>query len=99
VTGPLDTIEELGDVVGDAVVFEVVTVPVGVHDCIRGAGVVHDRVADAAEVDGAHGTDPTVGGLMRVSGAHDLGLGDGEGSVELLVWSVRSDPGSIVESR
>jgi len=99
VTGPLDAVEEVDRVVRDAVVFDAVTVAILADERVGGAVIVNDGVADAAEVDGPNVTNATIGGLMRVTGADDVGLDADESSVELVVRSMRRDPRSVVSAR
>src|SRR3546814_1611320 len=74
VTGRGDGAQEGASVVGHAAVLDQVALAVGVQHDVAGPEVIHDRVADAAEVHGAHPAHDAIGRLVSVSGEYHIGV-------------------------
>src|SRR3546814_1435972 len=99
VTGRGDGAQEGASVVGHAAVLDQVALAVGVQHDVAGPEVIHDRVADAAEVHGAHPAHDAIGRLVSVIGEYHIGVRARECRSTVGLLAVRCDAGSSEEHK
>ena len=79
--------------------LDCVAIRTGVDDDVRSSQIGRDRIAHAAEVDGAHRTDEAIESAMRVPAQHEVGVAAFEQLRKFVVARAKPEPEAVVGAR